>query len=89
MVRALLRRDISNITLFADPKVVDFYKQLGFEADPDGISGMFWWVARWVWVGGVCWVGFEEVARMLGRVQCWWQMTAHGCVGPPLLHTLI
>ncbi len=50
MVRALLRRDISNITLFADPKVVDFYKQLGFEADPDGISGMFWWV-----VGGGWW----------------------------------
>lgn len=42
MVRALLRRDISNITLFADPKVVEFYEQLGFEADPDGISGMFW-----------------------------------------------
>lgn len=43
MVRALLRRDISNITLFADPKVVDFYKALGFEADPDGITGMFWY----------------------------------------------
>jgi hypothetical protein len=36
-----LRRDISNITLFADSKVVDFYKQLGFEADPEGIKGMF------------------------------------------------
>lgn len=46
MVRSLLRRDISNITLFADPKVVDFYKQLGFEADPDGISGMFWCARR-------------------------------------------
>ncbi len=22
--------------------VVDFYKQLGFEADPEGIRGMFW-----------------------------------------------
>ncbi|KAI8472914.1 MAG: acyl-CoA N-acyltransferase [Monoraphidium minutum] len=47
MVRSLLRRDISNITLFADPKVVDFYKVLGFEADPDGISGMFWYPKGW------------------------------------------
>ncbi|KAJ9516614.1 hypothetical protein QJQ45_015210, partial [Haematococcus lacustris] len=38
-VRTLLRRDISNITLFADAKVVDFYRQLGFEADPQGIKG--------------------------------------------------
>ena len=22
--------------------VVDFYRQLGFEADPEGIKGMFW-----------------------------------------------
>eukprot|EP00775_Hariotina_reticulata_P007735 gene7735-7934_t len=43
MVRSLLRRDITNITLFADSKVVDFYKQLGFEADPEGIKGMFWY----------------------------------------------
>jgi ribosomal protein S18 acetylase RimI-like enzyme len=43
MVRTLLRRDITNITLFADAKVVDFYKQLGFDADPEGIKGMFWY----------------------------------------------
>eukprot|EP00879_Flechtneria_rotunda_P018297 GHRR01019194.1.p1 GENE.GHRR01019194.1~~GHRR01019194.1.p1 ORF type:complete len:168 (+),score=48.84 GHRR01019194.1:585-1088(+) len=43
MVRALLRRDITNITLFADSKVVDFYKQLGFASDPEGIKGMFWY----------------------------------------------
>ncbi|KAJ7539064.1 hypothetical protein O6H91_11G075600 [Diphasiastrum complanatum] len=43
MVRALLRRDIGNITLFADAQVVDFYKGLGFEADPEGIKGMFWY----------------------------------------------
>ena len=42
MIRILLRRDISNITLFADQKVVDFYKGLGFEADPNNIKGMFW-----------------------------------------------
>eukprot|EP01026_Neomeris_dumetosa_P044669 TRINITY_DN3781_c0_g1_i3.p4 TRINITY_DN3781_c0_g1~~TRINITY_DN3781_c0_g1_i3.p4 ORF type:complete len:315 (+),score=32.77 TRINITY_DN3781_c0_g1_i3:1072-2016(+) len=43
MVRSLLARDIGNITLFADAKVVDFYKQLGFAADPEGIKGMFWY----------------------------------------------
>lgn len=43
MVRALLRRNIGNITLFADSQVVDFYKNLGFEADPEGIKGMFWY----------------------------------------------
>ncbi|XP_020521842.1 serotonin N-acetyltransferase 1, chloroplastic isoform X2 [Amborella trichopoda] len=43
LIRALLQRDIGNITLFADNQVVDFYKNLGFEADPDGIKGMFWY----------------------------------------------
>lgn len=42
-VRSLLRRDISNITLFADGKVVSFYRSMGFEADPEGIKGMFWY----------------------------------------------
>jgi ribosomal protein S18 acetylase RimI-like enzyme len=41
MVRSLLRRDITNITLFADAKVVDFYRQLGFESDPEGIKVSF------------------------------------------------
>ncbi|CAA6669226.1 unnamed protein product [Spirodela intermedia] len=43
MIRALLQRDIGNITLFADDKVVDFYRNLGFEPDPQGIKGMFWY----------------------------------------------
>lgn len=43
MVRALLRREIGNITLFADAQVVDFYRNLGFEPDPQGIKGMFWY----------------------------------------------
>ncbi|MEW5316378.1 MAG: hypothetical protein WDW38_007756 [Sanguina aurantia] len=42
MVRSLLRKDITNITLFADAKVVNFYRGMGFEADPQGIKGMFW-----------------------------------------------
>ncbi|KAH7554649.1 hypothetical protein ACOSP7_027879 [Xanthoceras sorbifolium] len=43
LVRALLQRDIGNITLFADSQVVDFYRNLGFQADPEGIKGMFWY----------------------------------------------
>lgn len=43
MVRHLLRQGIANITLFADAGVVDFYKKMGFEADPEGIKGMFWY----------------------------------------------
>lgn len=41
MIRTLLARDIGNITLFADNKVVPFYKNLGFVTDPEGIKGMF------------------------------------------------
>ena len=68
MVRTLLQRDITNISLFADANgrlwsfmptvhdealttlcalaVVDFYQQLGFEAEPEGIRGMFWYPHR-------------------------------------------
>ncbi|XP_041025689.1 histone acetyltransferase TAP1 isoform X1 [Juglans microcarpa x Juglans regia] len=42
LIRALLQRDIGNITLFADSQVVEFYRNLGFEPDPEGIKGMFW-----------------------------------------------
>nr|QVY58171.1 GCN5-like N-acetyltransferase [Eucheuma denticulatum] len=35
--------DISTITLFADPQVVSFYRNLGFITDPDGVKGMFWY----------------------------------------------
>jgi ribosomal protein S18 acetylase RimI-like enzyme len=43
MIRELRREDISNITLFADPHVVTFYEELGFQPDPEGIKGMFWY----------------------------------------------
>ncbi|MGK7955034.1 MAG: GNAT family N-acetyltransferase [Crocosphaera sp.] len=43
MIRQLRSEDISNITLFADPQVVDFYRRLGFVLDPEGIKGMFWY----------------------------------------------
>ncbi|GAB2229502.1 hypothetical protein Droror1_Dr00013747 [Drosera rotundifolia] len=42
LIKALLQKDIGNITLFADKTVVEFYQNLGFEPDPDGIKGMFW-----------------------------------------------
>ncbi len=43
MIKKLRGEDISNITLFADPQVVDFYRRLGFVLDPEGIKGMFWY----------------------------------------------
>jgi len=42
-IRKLRSSDISNITLFADPQVIDFYRRLGFMLDPEGIKGMFWY----------------------------------------------
>lgn len=43
MIKKLRSEDISNITLFADPHVLDFYHGLGFVSDPEGIKGMFWY----------------------------------------------
>lgn len=43
IIKELRRADISNITLFADPHVVEFYRDLGFAPDPEGIKGMFWY----------------------------------------------
>jgi ribosomal protein S18 acetylase RimI-like enzyme len=42
-IKKLKSEEISNITLFADPQVVDFYRRLGFTIDPEGIKGMFWY----------------------------------------------
>ena len=43
LIKKLRNEDISNVTLFADPEVVEFYKQIGFMPDPEGIKGMFWY----------------------------------------------
>jgi ribosomal protein S18 acetylase RimI-like enzyme len=43
MIKKLRQEDISNITLFADPQVINFYTRLGFLLDPEGIKGMFWY----------------------------------------------
>ena len=42
-IKKLRKEDISNITLFADPHVIDFYRRLGFILEPEGIKGMFWY----------------------------------------------
>jgi aralkylamine N-acetyltransferase len=42
-IKKLRNEDISNITLFADPHVVNFYRRMGFMPDPEGIKGMFWY----------------------------------------------
>ena len=43
VLKKLRNEEISNVTLFADPQVVDFYKTMGFMPDPEGIKGMFWY----------------------------------------------
>lgn len=36
----LVNEDITIISLYAEPNVVDLYNRLGFVASPDGIKGM-------------------------------------------------
>nr|ARW68610.1 hypothetical protein [Palisada sp.] len=43
IIKQLRYHDISTITLFADPGVIQFYKSIGFITDPDGVKGMFWY----------------------------------------------
>lgn len=43
VIKQLRCSDINTITLFADPQVLTFYKNLGFISDPDGVKGMFWY----------------------------------------------
>lgn len=43
LIQQLRSADITTITLFADPQVISFYKNLGFIIDPDGVKGMFWY----------------------------------------------
>lgn len=40
LVADLRAKGVSNIALYAEPRVVGFYRPLGFAADPDGIKGM-------------------------------------------------
>lgn len=40
LVQDLLSKGISNIALYSEPRVLGFYRPLGFVSDPDGIRGM-------------------------------------------------
>ncbi|KAB1994479.1 hypothetical protein Goshw_011726 [Gossypium schwendimanii] len=40
LVEELLEKGICNISLYSEPRVLGFYRPLGFVADPDGIRGM-------------------------------------------------
>lgn len=40
LIDELLSKGIRNIALYSEPRVVGFYRPLGFVADPDGIRGM-------------------------------------------------
>lgn len=40
LVEQLLQKGITNIALYSEPRVLGFYRPLGFVADPDGIRGM-------------------------------------------------
>ncbi|OIW04688.1 hypothetical protein TanjilG_00124 [Lupinus angustifolius] len=40
LIKEVLEKGICNIALYSEPKVLGFYRPLGFVADPDGIRGM-------------------------------------------------
>ncbi|KAJ4959625.1 hypothetical protein NE237_019535 [Protea cynaroides] len=40
LLEELLLKGITNIALYSEPRVLGFYRPLGFAADPDGIRGM-------------------------------------------------
>ncbi|KAI4357927.1 hypothetical protein L6164_001843 [Bauhinia variegata] len=40
LIDELLQKGIRNIALYSEPRVLGFYRPLGFVADPDGIRGM-------------------------------------------------
>lgn len=40
LIQELLSKGITNIALYSEPRVLGFYRPLGFVTDPDGIRGM-------------------------------------------------
>ncbi|XP_021718295.1 serotonin N-acetyltransferase 2, chloroplastic-like [Chenopodium quinoa] len=40
ILEELMQKGITNIALYSEPRVLGFYRPLGFVADPDGIRGM-------------------------------------------------
>ncbi|KAK4834196.1 hypothetical protein QYF36_018652 [Acer negundo] len=72
IVRALLQRDIGNITLFADSQVVEFYRNLGFQPDPEGIKGVEFVFHRWpgrefmlVFFPTCFWTDYSSIGRLI------------------------
>ncbi|CAI9761828.1 unnamed protein product [Fraxinus pennsylvanica] len=43
IITALLEKGITNIVLYSEPRVLGFYRPMGFVADPDGIRGMVYY----------------------------------------------
>uniref|UniRef100_A0A453S3N6 aralkylamine N-acetyltransferase n=1 Tax=Aegilops tauschii subsp. strangulata TaxID=200361 RepID=A0A453S3N6_AEGTS len=46
LVAELRRKGVGNIVLYAEPRVVGFYRPLGFAMDPDGIRGMAYYRSK-------------------------------------------
>ncbi|KAL5230467.1 hypothetical protein ABZP36_029243 [Zizania latifolia] len=46
LVEELRRKGVANIALYAEPRVVGFYRLLGFAMDPDAIRGMAFYRSR-------------------------------------------
>ncbi|CAM0910654.1 unnamed protein product [Alopecurus aequalis] len=46
LVAELRLKGVSNIVLYAEPRVVGFYRPLGFAMDPDGIRGMAYYRSK-------------------------------------------
>ncbi|XP_057530065.1 GCN5-related N-acetyltransferase 1, chloroplastic [Amaranthus tricolor] len=40
LLEDLLQKGITNIALYSEPRVLGFYRPMGFVVDPDGITGM-------------------------------------------------
>ncbi|XP_042475767.1 serotonin N-acetyltransferase 2, chloroplastic-like [Macadamia integrifolia] len=46
LLEELLQKGISNIALYSEPRVLGFYRALGFAADPGGIRGMVYYLKK-------------------------------------------
>ncbi|KAF4372278.1 hypothetical protein G4B88_007022 [Cannabis sativa] len=88
LIDQLLEKGITNIALYSEPRVLGFYKPMGFVADPDGIRGMSYWNWGKIRVlekkievgeegGGYTWLsGFGEgMARAVAREFAWMGVT--------------
>ncbi|WRX22228.1 GNAT domain - like 10 [Theobroma cacao] len=75
LIRTLLQRDIGNITLFADSQVVEFYRNLGFEPDPEGIKDFR---GAWDIRGGCLYMAKAILNIVVVLVSCCFALLASG-----------